>query len=376
MLMNTRPMNITHVVETLNRGGLERMVLELVKLQQQQGHRCQVVCLFERGAHAHELDELGIPVYACGKRQGLDLRALARARRMVRSHATEVLHTHNAVAHYHAVLATCGLDLRQVINTRHGMGGNRRAGRREWLYRRALARTDAVVTVCEAACRDACKRGIVPATKAKVVPNGIRVASFQPASTAMREHLLQMLQLPMQTRVIGSVGRLNWAKDQVSLIRAFRQLHEQQADTALVLIGDGELRAELQQCAIDEGVADSVHLLGDRNDVRELLQGFDLFVLSSLSEGYSMALLEACAVALPIVATAVGGNGEIVRDGGTGRLVPPGDPTALANAMLVLLRDPAQALALGQAARAWVEQHGSLEAMAMRYASIYQGSAD
>ena len=295
---------------------------------------------------------------------------------MVRSHATEVLHTHNAVAHYHAVLATCGLDLRQVINTRHGMGGNRRAGRREWLYRRALARTDAVVTVCEAACRDACKRGIVPATKAKVVPNGIRVASFQPASTAMREHLLQMLQLPMQTRVIGSVGRLNWAKDQVSLIRAFRQLHEQRADTVLVLIGDGELRAELQQCAIDEGVADSVYLLGDRNDVRELLQGFDLFVLSSLSEGYSMALLEACAVALPIVATAVGGNGEIVRDGGTGRLVPPGDPTALANAMLVLLRDPAQALALGQAARAWVEQHGSLEAMAMRYASIYQGSAD
>jgi glycosyltransferase involved in cell wall biosynthesis len=372
--VNIAPMNITHVVENLDRGGLERMVLELVKLQHRQGHRCQVVCLFERGTHAQELDELGIPVHACGKRRGLDLRALRRARRMVSVHATDVLHTHNAMAHYQAALATCGLNLRHVINTRHGMGANHRAGRREWLYRRALARTDAVVMVCQAACRDAIRRGIVPAEKAKVVPNGIQVESFQPASQTMRERLLRMLQLPVQTRVIGSVGRLNWAKDQAGLIRAFRQLHAQQPDAVLVLIGGGELRAELQQCAIDEAVADYVHFLGDRNDVRELLRGFDLFVLSSLSEGYSMALLEACAVALPIVATTVGGNGEIVHDGGTGRLVPPGDPTALANAMLDLLRNPEQALALGRSARAWVEQHGSLEAMAMRYASIYRGS--
>ena len=369
-------MNITHFVENLNRGGLERMVLELVKTQHLQGHRCQVVCLFEPGAQAHELDALGVPVNACDKRQGLDLLALFRARRLFRAHATEVLHTHNAVAHYQAVLASCGLGVRHVINTRHGMGGNPRSGRREWLYRQALARTDAVVTVCEAACRDAIARGIVPQQKARVVPNGIRVESFQQASDGMRQRLRQTLGLPAQTKLIGSVGRLNWAKDQVGLIRAFRQLHEQQPDTALVLIGDGELRAELQQYAVAEAVADRVHFLGDRNDVHELLQGLDLFVLSSLSEGYSMALLEACAVALPIVATDVGGNGEIIRDGSTGRLVPPSDPLALATAMLTLLQEPQQATALGNAARRWVEQYGSLEAMAARYAELYQGSTD
>jgi glycosyltransferase involved in cell wall biosynthesis len=185
-----------------------------------------------------------------------------------------------------------------------------------------------------------------------------------------------MLKLPEQTQIIGSVGRLNWAKDQVGLIRAFRFVRERRTDTALVLIGDGELRAELQQCAFDEGVAGSVYFLGDRSDVRELLQGFDLFVLSSLSEGYSMALLEASAVALPIVATDVGGNGEIVRDGSTGRLVPPSDSSALADAMLTLLREPRQAMTLGRAARAWVERHGSLETMAMRYARLYHGSTD
>ena len=367
-------MNITHFVESLDRGGLERMVLELVKYQHRQGHRCQVVCLYSPGALAHELDELGIAVTACGKRQGFDLNALTQARRTVGKHATEVLHTHNAVAHYQAVLATCGLPMRQVINTRHGMGANRRARRREWLYRRALARTNTVVTVCEAARNDAIRRGIVPSAKARVVPNGIHVETFQTASPGMHDRVARLLNLPEQTRIIGTVGRLNWTKDQLGLIRAFKRVHDQHADTALVLIGDGELRASLQQSAIDEGVADSVHFLGDRSDVRDWLQGLDMFVLSSMSEGYSMALLEASAVALPIVATQVGGNGEIVRDGINGCLVPAGNPAALADAMLALLRHPQHALALGQSARAWVERHGSLETMAMRYPQLYDGA--
>jgi glycosyltransferase involved in cell wall biosynthesis len=368
--------NITHVVENLNRGGLERMVVDLARVQQGQGHRCQVVCLYEAGSLAPELTAAGIAVNACGKRPGLDLRALSRARRLVRAHATEVLHTHNAVAHYLAVLATRGLGLRRVVNTRHGMGENRRSLRREWLYRRALAATDAVATVCEAARRGAVERGIVPPAKARVVPNGIRVESFARADEAMRARLRQVLGLPGATRVVGTVGRLNWAKDQAGLIRAFRAVHGQQPDTALVLVGDGELRADLERCAAAEGVAAQVHFLGDRDDVRELLRGLDLFVLSSLSEGYSMALLEACAAALPIVATDVGGSGEIVRDGATGRLVPASDVQALAGAMLSLLQDSPRAAALGQAARAWVEAQGSLETMAARYAALYGVGAE
>ncbi|WP_430390366.1 glycosyltransferase [Dyella sp. 20L07] len=365
-------MNITHVVENLNRGGLERMVLELVKIQHRQGHRCQVVCLFEPGSQAHELDALGIPVIGCHKRQGVDFRALSRARRMIGRHDTEVLHTHNAVAHYQAVLASCGLGVRRIVNTRHGMGINQRTGRREWLYRRALARTDTVVAVCEAARRDAVARGIVPMLKAEVVPNGIAVDLFSPASADMRQRLLDVLQLPANSTLIGNVGRLNWAKDQVGLIQAFGRVHAQRPEAALVLIGDGELRAHLQHCTVKENLQHAVHFLGDRNDVQELLRGLDLFVLSSLSEGYSMALLEACATALPIVATDVGGNREIVHDRHTGLLVPASDPGALADAMLTLLQTPQQATACGRAAREWVEQNGSLETMAGRYARLYQ----
>jgi glycosyltransferase involved in cell wall biosynthesis len=375
-------MNITHVVENLNRGGLERMVIELVKLQQQQGHHCQIVCLFEPGALAHELSALGIAVTACGKQPGLDLGAVRRLRGLIRAHATEVLHTHNAVAHYYAVPAAWGSGVRRVINTRHSMLGARQSSddgalishkvdRRERLYQCAVACTDIVATVCDAARRDAVALGIVPASKARVVNNGIRVEAFERASESMRARLRGLLQLSDGARVIGSVGRLTRLKDQAGLIKAFALVHAQQPSAALVFVGDGELRESLPAVAIAEGVAESVHFLGDRSDVRELLQGFDIFALSSLSEGYSMALLEACATALPIVATDVGGNGEIVRHDITGLLVAPCDPAAMAAALTTLLEQPSRAQQLGNAARAWVERDGSLASMASGYNHLY-----
>jgi glycosyltransferase involved in cell wall biosynthesis len=368
--------NITHFVENLNRGGLERMVLDLVAEQHRQGHKVQVVCLFERGSLAGELEALGIPVNACHKRTGFDLRALGRARGYLAAHYTEVLHTHNAVAHYQAVIASAGMGIRQVVNTRHGMGGQQKPGRREWLFRRAMNATDAVVAVCEASRRDAVHRGIVPARKACVVPNGIVLGGFEVASDTMHERLARMINVPDGTRIVGTVGRLNWAKDQASLIRAFAQVRRSRPDTVLVLIGDGELRETLRGCAFDEGVAGCVHFLGDRDDVRQLLQGLDLFVLSSITEGYSMALLEACATGLPIVATDVGGNAEIVRDEATGRLVPAADAPALAGAMLGMLHESQRASMFGRAARQWVEIHGSLETMAARYGRLYFGDME
>lgn len=365
-------MNITHCVENLNRGGLERMVLDLVRMQHLQGHRCQIVCLFERGTLAGEADDLGIPVHACGKRSGPDVRALFRARSHVREHGTEVLHTHNAAAHYLTVWATTGMRFSCMVNTRHGMGHGNRPGRREWLFRNALGRTDAVVTVCDAARRGAIERGMAPAGLLRVIPNGIRVDAFAPASGEMHERLATALDLPPETRIMGTVGRLNWAKDQACMIRAFGRVHAAHPDTALVLIGGGELRDLLSQSAAGEGVAERVFFLGDRDDVGDLLRGLDLFVLSSVSEGYSMALLEACATGLPIVATDVGGNDEIVRDGITGRLVPSRDPDALADAMALLVGTPQLAATLGRSARAWVEREGTLEMMATRYQDVYE----
>ncbi|HET6432960.1 glycosyltransferase [Dyella sp.] len=365
-------MKISHVVENLNRGGLERMVLDLVALQSAQGHQVQVICVFEPGALAGELEALGVTLVACGKRRGPDLRALRRLRRAVKIHGTEVMHTHNASAHYQAVLATFGLRVPRVINTRHGMGAGTPSARRDRLYRLALGGTDVVATVCDAARRDALSRRLVPPTRSTVVPNGIRIELFTPASAGRRAALRRALGVADDIRVVGTVGRLNWAKDQRNLISAFAQVHRRDPRTALVLAGKGELLFMLRAHAKAEGVAAAVYFLGDRNDVRELLQGMDVFVLSSVSEGYSMALLEAAASGLPMVATDVGGTREIVRDGETGRLVPAGDPEALASAISSLLEDPDTAGRLARGALDWVRVNGSLATMASRYESLYR----
>lgn len=365
---------VIHVVENLNRGGLERVVIELIGAQRAMGMHCRVICLFEAGPLADELLADGVDVQACGKRPGADLHALRRMRALLRRAPGAVLHTHNAVAHYYAVLAAVGLKVGRVVNTRHAMPAGKGAGRREWLYRHAMRLTDVCVAVCEAARLQLQVQEVRPRTGLVTIPNGIRLDRFQPASPVSRRQLSDMLELAAGTALIGTVGRLNAVKDQGSLLRAFRMVHDAMPATALLLIGDGPERAELVALAHAEGVYDSVHFLGDRSDVDVLLQGLDLFVMSSLSEGYSIALLEAGASALPIVATDVGGNAEIVEDGVSGRLVPAGNPAALAAAMLAVLSDRELAGRMGRAGRAWVLEQGSFQLMAERYAAIYADS--
>jgi glycosyltransferase involved in cell wall biosynthesis len=376
--------NITHFVETLNRGGLERVVIDLVRAQQEAGHRCQVVCLFERGSLAPELDELGVPVVSCDKRRGLDLRALLRARRFIRRHATDILHTHNAISHYYAVLASRGLRLQRVVNTRHGMGTTRalaqrdsrrfswRDNRLEWLYGKSMRHTDVVATVCETARHEFAQRPDVPAEKVVAVPNGIRVDKFRPVSPESQQQLKASLGLTKAARVAGFVGRLTWAKDHATLIHAFALVRKRLPESALVLIGDGPLKPDLMELARTEGVGDTIHFLGDRSDIPELLSGMDLFVMSSVTEGYSIALLEACASGLPIVATRVGGNAEIVREGINGTLVAARDPVALADAIIAVLSRTEHAREMGNAGRTWALDQGSFRTMASRYASIYE----
>jgi glycosyltransferase involved in cell wall biosynthesis len=362
---------IIHFVENLERGGLERAVIDLVRAQTEAGHECSVVCLFDQGLLANELVADGVRVDACGKKQGLDLGCIGRARGLLKKAPGAVLHTHNATAHYHAVLASIGLPLRRIVNTRHGMGEAKSAGRGEWLYRHSMQRTDYVVAVCEAARRRFELGGVRPRIGMLSIPNGIRLEGFAATSPQARNAMVAELGFAEGTRVIGTVGRLEPVKDQASLIRAFRHVHGQLPDTALVIVGDGSQRKILEAEAATLGITDAVRFLGDRDDVARLLQGMDLFALSSLSEGYSIALLEACAAGLPIVATAVGGNAEIVRDGVNGKLVPAGDVLALAASITNVLQSPGRVASMGDAGRSWVLREGSFTTMSGRYLELY-----
>ena len=171
-------MNIAHVVESLALGGLERVVVSLARIQIGHGHRVLVVCLFESGVLAAQVRALGGEVVVCHKTSGFDLRALRLVRKAVQTFRADVVHTHNAVAHYYAALATAGLRLQSLLNTRHGMGSFPFSWRRELLYRIALARTDAAVSVCDAARKRFVSHRIMPAAKALTVRNGTNVRAF------------------------------------------------------------------------------------------------------------------------------------------------------------------------------------------------------
>lgn len=369
-------MEIVHVVENLDRGGLERTVVDLIASQRDAGHECRVICLFKLGLLARELLASGVRVDACGKRPGLDLRALRRARALIRQSPDAVIHTHNAMAHYYAVLASLGLPVKCRINTRHGMGGRTRSGRQEWLYRQSLRGTDYAVAVCEAARQRFAADGMHPRRALLSVPNGIRLERFRPADDVARQSLVAELGLPTGSRIIGTVGRLQPVKDHALLLRAFAKVRVQVPEAALVIVGDGPLRAALEAQAEQAGLSDAVRFMGDRHDVPRLLTGMEVFALTSTSEGYSVALLEACASSLPIVATDVGGNREIVRHGINGRLVPPGDTAAIATALIALLRGGEQAAAMGRAGYAWAQAEASFRTMAERYHGLYDVSSD
>jgi sugar transferase (PEP-CTERM/EpsH1 system associated) len=193
------------------------------------------------------------------------------------------------------------------------------------------------------------------------------VSEAQPASTGPFD--------PEQHFLVGTVGRLAPIKDQLTLARAFvlalRQRPDLRQRLRLVLVGDGQLRAPIEQALRDGQAEHLAWLPGSCDDVPALLRGLDLFVLPSLAEGISNTILEAMASGLPVVATDVGGNGELVERGVTGSLVPPADPLAMADALIAYADDPRRGQREGQAGRARAETAFGLEAMASAYQNIY-----
>jgi glycosyltransferase involved in cell wall biosynthesis len=208
----------------------------------------------------------------------------------------------------------------------------------------------------------------VPARKVSTIPNGVDLTRFGPASQAAARRALG---LPGESTVVGTVGRLDPVKDQAALVRAFATLMGAYPEALLVLAGDGPCREELARLVAELGAGGRVRLLGECRDVPQVLAAMDLFVLPSLAEGMSNTILEAMAVGLPVVATRVGGNRELVDEGETGRLVPPGDPRALADAVAGYLDDAHVRGLHGKASRRRASETFALERMYRAHESLY-----
>ncbi|MEP7311545.1 MAG: glycosyltransferase [Pseudomonadota bacterium] len=362
---------ILHIVDSLERGGLERVVTDLAIAQREAGDDVGVFCLYREGALAAELRSAGIEVACANKSDGIDPRPLWRLRRAAMQGGWNVLHSHNLVPNYYTALATlAGRSRAVLINSCHDMGtrlGNNRLRR---LYLWSLSRTARVAMVADQVMERYVSSGYIPASRASVVYNGIQVARFAP--TLARSKAARMtLNIPADALVIGCVGRLVPVKNHALVIAALPDLLRTYPGLQLVLLGGGELKSQLQKQAEALGVSAQILFAGERADVVDLLPALDVFILPSLSEGLSIALLEAACSALAIVATNVGGNPHAIAHERNGLLIPSQDGAALTTAIRRLLGDAGLRASLGIAARDWVQQHASIEAQRQAFDKLY-----
>jgi glycosyltransferase involved in cell wall biosynthesis len=374
MLAPSLTLRIVHVVDSLECGGLERVVTDLAKAQQAAGHEVSVFSISDTEGFKQELLQAGIPVVEGHKRGGLDLRVIKALRQWVRSQSANVVHAHNFVPNYHAAAALLGLGQPPVlVCTCHDMGMRLSNRKLRLLFTVSLRRTARVAMVGQQVHEQYIKSGMVPRDRALAVLNGIPVDRFT-LTPERRQQARQALGLSADALVLGCVGRLAALKNHARVIEVMPALLQQHPALKLVIVGDGPMHAALVEQVERLGLGGSVLLAGQRSNVADLLPAFDVFALPSQTEGLSIALLEACATSLAVVATRVGGNPEIIKDEQTGLLVPVDDNPALQQAIARLLGDAAWRQQLGASACKWVVQHASATALEQAYAACYRSA--
>ncbi len=320
---------------------------------------------------------MGVEVYSLGMPRGVpDPRAILRLARLIRAERPDVVHSHLVHANLLARVTRLFVHMPVLICTAHNI---REGGQvREWLYRLTDPLCDVLTNVSREAVRTYTARQIAPARKIRLMENGIDLGRFSGVEPwerkAIRAELGAGEQAGRDTFVWLAVGRLVPAKDYPLMLRAFAAARSKGFPASrLWIAGIGPERERVEQEAAALGLADSVALLGIRQDIPRLMAAADGYVMSSRWEGLPIVLLEACAARLPIVATAVGGNAEVVLDGKNGYVVPPLEERGLAEALERVMALPAEKRrALGQCGREHVEAHYAMSRAAGRWFALYE----
>jgi sugar transferase (PEP-CTERM/EpsH1 system associated) len=358
---------VVHVVASLGTGGLENGVVNIIKESDPARVRHAVVCLEAAGAFAERVRR-DVPVIVVGKRAGTDLRALARAARVVRALRPEVVHTRNWATLIEGVVAA-RLARAKLVHGLHGRTSEELSGEVSWkrrLLEGPLVRSAArVIVLLESLREEALELGVSP-ERVTVIENGVDLARFHPDPEARARVRAELGAKPKDV-VVGCIARLDPVKDHPTLFRAFSKLGDR---AILVLVGDGPRRRSLETLARIDGIAARVRFLGHRSDPWALYPAFDLFALASRYEGSSNTVLEALASGVPVVATRTGGNETLVSDR-TGVLVPVGDADALGQALARLARDAKARAALSAAGLSFARGR-SVERMGHRYEELYE----
>ncbi len=366
---------IAHVIYRFEVGGLQNGLVNLINRIPPKRYRHVVICMTDYTDFRDRIQRNDVEVCALGKRDGNDFSSYGRLYRLFRRLRPDIVHTRN-LGTLEALLPALMAGVRCRVHSEHGWdlpdpnGNNRKY---QWLRRLFIPIVDRYVVLSQELALYLRERVRVPAYKLTRIYNGVDTQRFRPGENEC-EALPAGFAGP-HTLVIGTVGRMQGVKDQLTLVRAFVQLLQvlpgERARLRLVLIGDGPLRCEAQTLLQEADALGLAWFSGERNDVPALLRGLDLFVLPSTAEGISNTVLEAMASGLPVIATRVGGNPELVEDGVTGALVAPSDPAAMAQVLSDYVRNPERIKCHAQAGRKRIEERFAVDRMVEAYLAVY-----
>jgi glycosyltransferase involved in cell wall biosynthesis len=350
-------LRIAHVSLGLWMGGQEKLLLEFARHADRSRFELLIVALGARGRLAETLEDLGCTVLALDEGPGLRPGRIRRLARLFRQQRVDVVHTHDDAPLVCGAPAAWWAGVRRRVHTHHHGRLPNASRRQEFLIRWASRLTRPFVCVSADSARYVAAIG-VPAHRILTLHNGIDLARFSYDG-------------PRPDGPAVTVARLSPEKDIQTLLHAVRRVADELPTFRLEIAGAGPCRDELHQLVTDLRLADQVRFLGEVSDVPTLLGRARLFVLPSQTEGVSLTILEAMARGLPVVATHVGGNPEVVQSGVSGLLVPARDPAALAQALLSVYRDADMGRRLGLAGRRRAEEHFDVRRMVARYETLY-----
>jgi glycosyltransferase involved in cell wall biosynthesis/predicted ATP-grasp superfamily ATP-dependent carboligase len=357
---------VLHLIECSGPGGAETILMNLVARLDQKKYR-SVICLLEDGWLNARLRERGFDTVIIPQRQGLHPSWIYKCIELIRQRQISLLHAHEFTMNTYGSIVS-KLTGVPIITTLHGKMYYWEKWRRR-LACRFAARQSKMVAVSEDTKNFLITRVGVKKEHLTTIRNGIDINTYfhKQAAEKARNGANDGKRGP----VIGTVGNLYPVKGQTYLLKALPMVIKSFPDVTCFIAGEGELLDQLKAEAAELGIEEKVKFLGFRDDIPELLQELDVFVLPSLSEGLPLSALEAMAAGKPVVATDVGGTHEAVIDDHTGFLVPAADPKALSEKILCLLRNPELAKRFGEAGKKRVKQFFSQETMIKRYEELY-----
>ena len=335
----------------------------LCRIHRQQGHTLAIHCIFRKGALGEQLESEGFPVIVHG--QGHRIPTMASLYRALRSERWDVGHCHNVIATVWGAPMLRAAGVGTVITTRHSLVRPPYRRREEAQYSLASRLCARVVGVCRATSENLSNAPLADRARISTIYNG---AAPPAASGSGEPH-------PNGKFTFVTVARLALPKDHDTLLRAFAKARQTAPEIALWIVGDGERRAALEKLSAELMLGQSLTFWGERHNPGDFLRHANVFVLSSLSEGVPMSLLEAMSAGLPAIVSDVGGMAEVARQADAGPVVPCGNVPELAAAMRSCASAPDGMRSIGARVQAYYRCHFTLEIMAESYFQLYSTAA-